>query len=64
MFQIIRNIFGCIRYARLLNKSLFTDDPITISELILWINSYGSAQVLKDLKKHWDHHNDYDVETF
>lgn len=59
MIQIIYNILGCIRYARLLNKFIFTDDPITFSELFSWIKAYGSARAYSDLKKHWDHHNDY-----
>lgn len=63
MFNFFHYILECLKYRRLLNDTMYQDNPITFKELYIWISNYWSEQVAYDLRKAWDKHNFHDVET-
>jgi hypothetical protein len=42
------------KYTRLLNDTLFKENPITLWELITWIWDHSLSQVEHDLRKWYD----------
>lgn len=60
LIKNIQTLFGLLKQ---LNKTLFIDNPITYKELYQWVKLHWLSKVVEDLKRIWDRHNDYDVET-
>lgn len=50
----MNTILNIFKYTRLLNDTLFKENPITLWELITWVWDHGFAQLEHDLRKWYD----------
>ena len=58
--SLILRIYGLMR---LLNKTRFIDNPITLKELYEWFRNHGIKKVHDDLRQYWDYHVGNDEST-